>query len=266
MTSSAASQLIDVAVSGSQLAIEWAWVGVTDQKRPLLVFLHEGLGSVSMWRDFPEQLCQALGVQGLVYSRAGYGRSAWQSGVRDWTPDYMHAEALQGLPAVLRALSIDHAARPVWLIGHSDGGSIALIAAASAALRLAGVVVLAPHILVEDLTVRSIERARDAYRDGALRASLARHHADPGAVFWRWNRIWLSEAFRSWSIESELASIRCPVLAVQGVDDPYGTLAQVYGIQARVPATRVVELPDCGHSPHRDQPECLLRELVSFIG
>ncbi|MFM7570796.1 MAG: alpha/beta fold hydrolase, partial [Betaproteobacteria bacterium] len=110
------------------------------------------------------------------------------------------------------------------------------------------------------------ERARDAYRDGALRASLARHHADPDAVFWRWNRIWLSEAFRSWSIESELASIRCPVLAVQGVDDPYGTLAQVYGIQARVPASRVVELPGCGHSPHRDQPERLLRELVSFIG
>ena len=261
----AASQLIDVEVGGSRVAIEWAWAGAARSPRPLLVFLHEGLGSVSMWRDFPEQLCQAVGAQGLVYSRAGYGRSGWMPSPRDWTPDYMHAEALQALPAVLRALSIDDAARPIWLVGHSDGGSIALIAAAHLAVRLAGVAVFAPHIMVEDLTVRSIERAREAYREGPLRASLARHHDDPDGVFWRWNRVWLSAAFRAWSIEPELATIGCPVLAVQGVDDPYGTLAQVYGIQSRVPATRVVELPACGHSPHRDQAERLLAEVVSFI-
>lgn len=252
-------------MQGEPVRIEYTWVGAELNSRPLLVFLHEGLGSVSMWRDFPARLCAEMGCRGLVYSRPGYGRSAFLSATYDWAPDYMHREARDTLPAVLQALKVNSAEQPLWLVGHSDGGSIALIYAAYHADRVAGLVVLAPHIMVEDLTVRSIEQARRAYQDGALRSGLSRHHDDPDATFWRWNQIWLSQKFRDWSIESELGTIRCPVLALQGVDDPYGTLEQVHGIRRRVPKTRVVELAGCAHSPHRDQPKRLIAEVISFI-
>ena len=235
---------------------------------PLLVFLHEGLGSVSMWRDFPLQLCERLGARGLVYSRPGYGRSTPRAQTERWGVDFMHRQAHEVLPALLQALSVQE---PIWLLGHSDGGSIALLYAArqgafGAAPPLAGAIVLAPHILVEEVSVRSIEQARQAYLHTDLRQRLARHHDDPDSAFWGWNDIWLSPAFRSWSIEADLPHINVPVLAVQGVDDEYGTLEQIHGIARRVPQTELLELPACGHSPHRDQPQALMEAVAGFVG
>ncbi len=242
---------------------------------PLLVFLHEGLGSVSMWRDFPTQLCERLGARGLVYSRPGYGRSTPRAQDERWGVDFMHRQAHEVLPALLQALNVQE---PIWLVGHSDGGSIALLYAARhgsaangqsqapEAPPLAGAIVLAPHILVEEVSVRSIEQARQAYLHTDLRQRLARHHDDPDSAFWGWNDVWLSPAFRGWSIEAELPHIKVPVLAVQGVDDEYGTLEQIRGIARRVPQTELLELPACGHSPHRDQPQALMEAVAGFVG
>ena len=262
------STFVDIAWQGQRVAIEHAWVGRQrdDLAAPLLVFLHEGLGSVSMWRDFPALLCDAVGARGLVWSRPGYGGSGTLAPEAAWAPDFMHQQAEQVLPALLAALDIDTAQDRPWLVGHSDGGSIALLYAARFPGRLAGAIVLAPHIVVEDLSVASIDAARIAFDTTDLRQRLARHHADPERAFRRWNRIWLDPAFRSWSIESELKTIRCPLLAVQGVDDEYGTLAQIHGIRARVPQTQLLELADCGHSPHRDQPQAVVEAVQAFMG
>ena len=177
----------------------------------------------------------------------------------------MHRQAHEVLPALLAALGVDGERESVWLFGHSDGGSIALLYAARWSERLAGTIVLAPHILVENLSISSIERARDAYRETDLRQRLARHHEDPDSAFWGWNDIWLHPPFRHWTIEAEIGSIACPLLAVQGRDDEYGTLEQIRGIARRVPGTRLLELPECGHSPHRDQPERLIVAATEFM-
>ncbi|WP_374673446.1 alpha/beta fold hydrolase [Ideonella sp.] len=245
--------------------IEYRWLAAERHDRPLMVFLHEGLGSVSLWRDFPQRLVDALGWRGLLYSRPGYGRSTPRAPGERWAPNFMHRQAHEVLPALLAALQVDTVAEPPWLFGHSDGGSIALLHAARFPGRVAGLVVLAPHILVEDVSMRSIAQAREAYRAGPLRERLARHHDDPDSAFWGWNDIWLDPAFRGWSITGELASIRCPVLAVQGRDDEYGSLEQVQGIARQVPGTEVLELPDCGHSPHRDQPGRLTDAVRHFL-
>jgi pimeloyl-ACP methyl ester carboxylesterase len=262
------SAFVNINWAGRPVRIEHAWVGVADAESPLsplIVFLHEGLGSVSMWRDFPEQLCQAANCRGLVYSRPGYGQSTPRTADEAWAPDFMHRQADEVLPALLAALGINTVAQPPWLFGHSDGGSIALLYAAHRPTQLAGAIVLAPHILVEDLSVASIAQARDAYRSTDLRSRLARHHADPDSAFWGWNDIWLHPAFRQWTIAEELATIARPLLAVQGLDDEYGTLEQVRGIARRVTDTQLLELPACGHSPHRDQPQALIRATRAFI-
>ena len=256
---------VEVAFDGGTVSVEHAWLARERTRAPLMVFLHEGLGSLSMWRDFPARLCDALGWRGLVYSRPGYGRSTVPANEAPWRPDFMHRQAYEFLPALLAALGVDSARDPPWLFGHSDGGSIALLHAARFADRVAGAIVLAPHILVEPLSLRSIEQARQAFLHGGLRERLARHHADPERAFRRWNRIWLEPSFASWSIEAEIASIRCPLLAAQGVDDEYGTLEQIRGIARRVPHTRLLELPDCGHSPHRDQRERLVDAVQRFV-
>lgn len=259
----------DITVAGPlgarALRIEHTWVGSTDATAPLVVFLHEGLGSVSMWRDFPHRLCHALGWRGLVYSRPGYGQSTPRPADEHWQPDFMHRQALDVLPALLAALGVDTAQRPVWLFGHSDGGSIALLHGALRPAHTAGLVVLAPHILVEDISVASIEQARLAYLNTDLKQRLAKHHADPDSAFWGWNNVWLSAAFRSWNIASELATLTCPVLAIQGLDDEYGTLAQIRGIREVTPQTQLLELPACGHSPHKDQPQAVVDEVVGWI-
>ena len=256
---------IDIDWTGRPVTIEHAWVGVDDPARPLIVFLHEGLGSVSMWRDFPQRLCMAANCRGLVYSRPGYGRSTPRTAEEAWGLDFMHRQALEVLPALLAALKIDTLRDKPWLFGHSDGGSIALLHAANFPARVAGCIVLAPHILVEELSVASIAQARQAYLDTDLRARLARHHDDPDSAFWGWNDIWLHPPFRTWTIESEIAAITGPLLAVQGLDDEYGTLEQIRGIARRVPQTQRLELPACGHSPHRDQPEALIAAATAFI-
>ena len=231
-------------------------------QRPTLVFLHEGLGSVALWRDWPAALCRALGLPGLVYSRQGYGQSDTRPDVRGsgrLEPDYMHREALNVLPELLRLSGIE---RPV-LLGHSDGGTIALLHAAHQ--PVSACIVMAPHVLVEDVSVRSIEAAREAYENGPLRARLAPFHASVDCAFWQWNDAWLNPAFRSYDIRPELATITAPLLAIQGEGDAYGTMAQIEGIADGLPGTRLVKLPRCGHSPHRDQPEAVITACQAFF-
>jgi pimeloyl-ACP methyl ester carboxylesterase len=256
---------VDIDWAGRPVRIEHQWLRVERRARPLMVFLHEGLGSVSMWRDFPARLCEALDLRGLVYSRPGYGRSTPRAATEAWGLDFMHRQAHEVLPALLRALGIDAQADRPWLFGHSDGGSIALLHAARFPAAVAGAVVLAPHILVEDVSVASIARAREAYRTTDLRERLRKHHDDPDSAFYGWNDAWLEPAFRAWSIEAELTTIRCPLLAVQGLDDEYGTLEQIRGIARRVPQTKLLELPACGHSPHKDQPEAVIEATHALM-
>ncbi|MEO7937287.1 MAG: alpha/beta hydrolase [Burkholderiaceae bacterium] len=256
---------VDIPWRGRTVRIEHAWLAPDRTGQPLMVFLHEGLGSLAMWKDFPAQLCDALGCRGLVYSRPGYGQSTPRAPDALWEPDFMHRQAHEVLPALLHALHVDPAGAPLWLFGHSDGGSIALLFAARHGQSLGGVIVLAPHILVEDVSVASIEKARDAYLGTDLRARLAPYHRDPDSAFWGWNRIWLDPLFRQWSIEDKIGVISCPVLAIQGLDDPYGTLEQVHGIARRVPQTQLCILPQCGHSPHRDQPPAVIAAVSAFV-
>jgi pimeloyl-ACP methyl ester carboxylesterase len=250
-----------VAVSwrGRTIGLETAWVGVADPTAPVVVFLHEGLGSVSAWRGFPHAFCGEWGLRGLVYSRYGYGDSTPKPVGEQWAPDFMHQQAHEVLPALLEALGVQ---RP-WLFGHSDGGSIALLYAAHH--PVAGLVVVAPHLFVEDVSIDSIEGARDAYAATDLRTRLARHHTEPDSAFRGWCDAWLNPAFRRWNIEAEIATIQAPILAVQGADDEYGTLEQIRAIQRCLPKTRLLVLPDCGHSPHRDQPAVLTHEAGRFI-
>ncbi len=247
---------------GLPVRIELQWIEAQRAGAPLLVFLHEGLGSVALWKDFPPRLCAAAACRGLVYSRPGYGRSTPRGELEEWGTDFMHRQAHEVLPAVLAALGIEH---PVWLLGHSDGASIALLYGARWPQAVAGMIVVAPHIMVEDLSVASIELARQAYLGQGLKQGLAKYHDDPDSAFWGWNRVWLDPAFREWSIAGEIGAIRCPMLAVQGVDDEYGTMQQVLGISQVVPQTEILALPDCGHSPHRDQTERLIAAITDFL-
>jgi len=231
--------------------------GVADG--PALVFLHEGLGSIGQWRDFPDRVCAATGLPAIVYARYGYG----QSDVRQhaFGVDFMHREALESLPELLRALGLE---RPI-LIGHSDGASIALIHAGSGhALR--GLVTMAAHVFVEDVSIASIAAAKQAFETTDLPQKLARYHRDPAKTFYGWNDVWLAPEFRSWNIERYLPEIRCPLLAIQGCDDEYGTMAQIDAIarQAGGPV-EVLKLEHCGHSAHRDQPEKLAQAVADFV-
>jgi pimeloyl-ACP methyl ester carboxylesterase len=268
---------VDIEYDGRATTLEYAWVEpagapvASDPLRreavdvPLVVFLHEGLGSLSMWKDYPQRLCDACGSRGLVFSRAGYGRSTPRRADERWPVDFMHRQAQDVLPRLFDRLGVRAHANPPWLLGHSDGGSIALIHAAAFPDAVAGVVAVAPHIFVEDVSMASIAAARDAYRATDLRTRLARYHDDPDSAFFGWNDVWLDPAFRDWSIEPVLDRLQCPILAVQGEDDEYGTLAQVTGIRARVPHAEIVVLVNCGHSPQRDQPEALTRTVADFI-
>ena len=258
-------EFAEVGWNGRSARIEHAWIAREQHHAPLLVFLHEGLGSLAMWKDFPQRLCARLGCRGLVYSRPGYGRSTPRAPPERWGSDFMHQQAHELLPALLQALQVDAQRDPPWLFGHSDGASIALLHAARFPKAVAGAIVLAPHIDVEPKALASIERARQAYLHDDLRQRLARYHDDADSAFWGWNQIWLDPAFRDWSIEAEIGSIICPLLAVQGIDDEYGTLAQIHGIARRVPQAQLLELADCGHSPHRDQPERLIEVADTWL-
>ncbi len=237
----------------------------TPVRPPLFVFLHEGLGSLAMWKDFPQTLCDALGCRGLVYSRPGYGQSTPRAADEIWGPDFMHRQALEVLPTLLDALGIDTQKQALWLFGHSDGASIALLYAAHFPALVKGTVVLAPHINVEDIAVHSITQTRAAYLNTDLRQRLSKYHADPDSAFWGWNRIWLDPAFKAWSIEADLPRITCPVLAVQGWEDEYGTMQQLDQLQHAVPQAQLLKLSACGHSPHRDQPAFLMTHVQQFF-
>ena len=226
---------------------------------PPILFLHEGLGSVALWRDFPQRIADATGCEAIVYSRYGYGQS--DSLQEDRTPRFMHDEALQTLPALCEQLQIE---KPIFF-GHSDGGSIALIHAALFPDRVAGVMVAAPHIFVEDISVTSIAKTREVYLATDLRSKLARYHDDVDSAFWGWNDIWLDPAFRTWNIEALLPKISCPVLAIQGVDDEYGTMSQIDGIAKQVPQAHLLKLENCGHSPHRDQADAVIDAVKTFV-
>ena len=251
--------------AGRKVRIEHQWLRREDAAAPLLVFLHEGLGSVSMWREFPAELCEALQCRGLVYSRPGYGQSTPRAADDAWGTDFMHRQAFEVLPALLKALGVDTVTDKPWLFGHSDGGSIALLFATRLPERIAGAIVVAPHILVEDVSVTSIAETRSAYLQTDLRQRLARHHADVDSAFWGWNDIWLLPAFRHWRIDGELSAITCPLLAVQGAGDAYGTLDQIRGIARVARQCKLVELADCGHSPHRDQKDRLIEVVRNFF-
>ena len=248
-----------VAVGGHRL--EYEWFGPRRASAPI-VMLHEGLGSLSLWKDFPHRLADATKRRVLAYSRYGYGASDPLTGPRG--VDFMHIEALQTLPELLDALEV----RTPVLFGHSDGASIALIHAARSHRSVSAVVALAPHVFVEPYGVQAIADTRLAYLDvdGELRGKLARRHADVESAFWGWNDIWLSPEFVDWNIEALLPEIACPVLAIQGKDDEYGTLAQIDRLALGVRRLRRLELPRCGHSPHRDQPDAVLAETCRFLG
>lgn len=258
----AETQFVSIEWNDRQVEIEHRWIGDPSSNQPLMIFLHEGLGSNSMWKDFPDRLCAAVGVKGLAFSRPAYGRSSPRLPEEQWQPDFMHRQAYEVLPAFLEAVNVR---QPVWLFGHSDGGSIALLFASRFPNQVAGAVVLAPHLFVEDLTIASIEQARVAYQTTGLRSKLARYHDNPDSAFWGWNGIWLNPEFRSWNIEGCVHKIEASILAIQGLDDEYGTMKQVHAIAALVPATRVLALPDCGHSPHRDKANEVIAAVEQFM-
>ncbi len=234
-----------------------------NRPRTPLLFLHEGLGCVAMWRSFPRDLVAASGREGFLYSRFGYGASDPRP--LPWPMTYMHAEARQVLPALLPKTGFDNAI----LVGHSDGASIALIHAGAFAGQtpITALILLAPHSFVEPISLASIQRARGAYHTTALRERLARYHGDNVDIAFRgWNDVWLHPAFRHWDITEFVRRITIPILVVQGKDDPYGTEAQVTTVAqlAQGPVTTAM-IPDCGHSPHLDQPEATLAAITDFL-
>jgi pimeloyl-ACP methyl ester carboxylesterase len=228
----------------------------TADRAPLL-FLHEGLGSVGLWRGFPERIAAATGRRAVAYSRLGHGWSDPPPAPR--RPDFMDDEAARVVPALAAALGLD---RPV-LVGHSDGASIALLHAATA--DVTGLVVMAPHVCVEELGLAEIGRARRAYTEGDLRDRMARRHRDPDAAFWNWNDVWLHPGFREWDITPRLAGITCPVLAVQGTADPYGSVRHVEAVRDAARGPVELLLLDCGHAPHLEQPQRVESAVVAFI-
>jgi pimeloyl-ACP methyl ester carboxylesterase len=246
--------------------LEYRWIhprsraASTPNESPVLLFLHEGLGCAALWKSFPNAVVEATGCSALVYSRYGYGKS--DPLIEPRGVDYMHREALEVLPGLLDALPV----RNPLLIGHSDGASIALIHAGAGKSPVRGVIAMAPHVFVEDVSIVSIARAKVAFETTDLPAKLGRYHDDVVSAFRGWNDIWLHPDFRSWNIEAYLPAITCPVLLIQGEDDQYGTLAQVEAIERQVggPA-ETVKLAGCGHSPHVDRPEATLHAIARFV-
>ena len=224
-----------------------------------IVMLHEGLGSIAMWKDFPERVAEDTGCGVLVYSRYGHGKSERLAEKR--SVDFMHHEAKVILPELLRQFQIE---QPI-LLGHSDGASIALIYAGTWPERVRGLVLEAPHAFVEEFGLRSTVAIRNVYESTELREKLARYHDHVDEMFRGWNDIWLDPQFREWNIEEYLGAITCPTLVIQGEKDEYGTVAHVEAIQRRVPGAEALILPGCGHSPHRDQPALTLDAISKFV-
>lgn len=249
-----------IAVRGMRL--ETAWYGPSPDDAPTLIFLHEGVGCVGMWHDFPAKVAEATGLGVLVYSRQGYGRSDTCN--LPFPLTFMHHEGLDVLPELITAAGIcEHI-----LIGHSDGASISLIyAGGTQAENLRGVIVEAPHVFCEDKTVRHIREAKTNYEQGDLRNRLREYHGDNvDCAFYGWNSAWLDPDFEKWNIEEYLPGMKVPVLSIQGAEDEYGTLEHARRIEAKAGAgARTLVLPHCGHSPHKDRSEASLRAMVDFV-
>jgi pimeloyl-ACP methyl ester carboxylesterase len=256
-------------------SLEILWIQPNQSEKPAarpgaatLVFLHEGLGSITQWRDFPQALCDSTGLRGVVYARQGYGLSSLRDTAA--SSDFMHVEAQAVLPALLASLQID---KPI-LIGHSDGGSIALLYAAWAErhpflAKPLALCVLAPHLFVEDLCIRAIAVARKLFNaDPSFRERLGKHHRDVMHTFDNWANVWLSAHFKTWNIETEVAQIACPILAIQGVDDQYGSLAQIHRISElanKASPVELLEIAQCKHSPHLEQRASVLGVCTRFL-
>ncbi len=240
--------------------LEAAAFGPPPGTAPTIVMLHEGLGCVALWRDFPMKLAAATGWGVFAYSRAGYGQSDPVDLPRPL--DYMTEEAMLSLPQVLATIGFERGI----LLGHSDGASIAAIYAGGRPDdRVQGLVLMAPHIFTEAPGLAAIAEARDAYRAGDLRARLARHHAHVDCAFCGWNGAWLDPGFKAWNIEASVSRWRVPALLIQGADDQYGTIAQIRAIEGRAPApVESLILEGCRHSPQFDEPEATLGAVVAF--
>ncbi|MBX7200532.1 MAG: alpha/beta hydrolase [Rhodospirillaceae bacterium] len=243
-------------VLGSTL--EYAWFGDRATPHPL-VLLHDSLGSVGTWKDFPERLAAATGHAVLAYSREGFGGSSKLSRAR-WR-GYMHHEAETVLPAFLDAVGVKS---PI-LFGHSDGATIALVAAGAHPGLTPGIVIEAPHVFVEPITLAGIDAAREVYRTTNLREKLTRYHPDPDAVFAAWTETWTAPYFKDWNVEEYVPRVRCPVLMIQGLQDEYGSAAQIEAIKAGRVDREVLMLDRCAHSPHRDRPEAVLKAAAEFV-
>jgi pimeloyl-ACP methyl ester carboxylesterase len=242
--------------------LEYRMIGPAPEEAPTIIMLHEGLGSAGLWGDFPDKLQAATGTGVFLYSRAGYGASSPVTLPRPL--DYMHVEALETLPKLLDTIGF----RRGLLLGHSDGASIAAIYAGGRAdHRIRGLVLIAPHFVVEDVSVASIAEIRDAYETAGLRAKLARWHSDVDNAFYGWNGAWLDAKFRDWDITEYLAYIRVPVAIVQGADDQYGTIRQIEiaSEECYCPVDATI-ISGAGHSPHREAPEATLNAISEFAG
>lgn len=229
-----------------------------DGETPALVMLHEGLGSVRLWRGLPDKLHALTGARVLAFSRFGHGES--DAPPRARTPSFMHEEAREVLPEVLRAARIDE---PPVLVGHSDGASIALIYASEQ--PVAGLALLAPHVFVEQVCVDAIAEIRETFESGRLRERMARHHRNPDAAFHGWCDVWLDPEFRAWDLEPLLPHITAPALLIQGRDDEYGTLAQIDAIQGGLAGPSERLIVSGGHSPHLEHPDVVPDAIASFI-
>jgi pimeloyl-ACP methyl ester carboxylesterase len=247
-------------VTAAGRSLEYEWVGTGQSGTPVLVFLHEGLGSIRQWRDFPQTLAQAVGCRALVYDRYGYGQSDVLAEPRR-TVEFMHDEALLSLAEVLSCLKVEN---PI-LVGHSDGASISLIHA-GAGHPVRAVVAMAPHVFIEPICINSVVAAARSFETTDLPEKLGRYHRDARKTFYGWADVWRDPGFQSWDITPYLPRIRCPVLALQGHDDEYGTMAQLDAIKRQVSGPcEVLKLTECGHTPFRDQPEKTLSAVTAFI-
>ncbi|SHH92528.1 alpha/beta fold hydrolase [Pollutimonas bauzanensis] len=255
---------IALLLNGITIQLEIQWISPHRKNAPLIVFLHEGLGSLAMWGDWPARLCDATGCRGLVYSRYGYGHSTARA-EGPWPNDYLEWEANEALPALLRALDIDASVDKPILFGHSDGGSIALLYAAGHPGALSAAVAVAPHVFTESMALERIAHMQANYGSSNLRKALLPFHRNPDLVFRGWSGRWLAPEFRAWNIAAGLADISCPLLLVQGRQDQYGTLDQIYEIIRRAPHAESLILENCRHIPHQEQAQPLSRGVADFL-
>ena len=240
--------------------IEYSFYEVKRPAAPTIVMLHEGLGALSLWRDFPRKLSNLINCSVFVYSRHGYGQSDFIND--EFDTQYMHREALHILPQILNHFEISN---PI-LYGHSDGASIALIHASSADNEIMGLILEAPHVFVEEISLIGLKDAKKAFEQGGLKAGLAKHHREPEMIFRCWNNIWLSPEFLTWNIVPCLSNIQCPTLLIQGEEDAYGTLSQLDTIEKNISGSCEKKIiHGIGHSPHRENPELVLRSIQQFI-